>query len=68
MKIEAITHKIIGCAMHVHNTLGNDFQELIYQRALAIEMNFQRLSFEREKEIPIHYRERKLEQGMLIFM
>ena len=38
MKHEALTHKIIGCAMKVHSTLGNGFQEVIYQRALAIEM------------------------------
>ncbi len=33
-----ITAKIIGCAMKVHTALGNDFQEVIYQRALGIEM------------------------------
>jgi len=38
MKHEDITHKIIGAAMKVHSTLGNGFQEVIYQRALAIEM------------------------------
>ena len=38
-KIEdGLTYKIIGCAMKVHGTLGNGFQEVIYQRALAIEM------------------------------
>jgi hypothetical protein len=36
--INDITHKIIGCAMRVHNELGCGFQERIYQRALAIEM------------------------------
>ena len=38
MKYEDLTHKIIGCAMKVHSTLGNGFQEVIYQRALAIEL------------------------------
>ena len=56
-EIDKLTHKIIGCAMQVHSTLGNGFQEVIYQRALAIELSFQGLSFEREKEMPIHYRE-----------
>jgi GxxExxY protein len=56
-KINDITHKIIGCAMKVHSTLGNGFQEVIYQRALAIEFAFQNLGFEREKEMPIYYRE-----------
>jgi len=55
--INELTHKIIGCAMTVHSTLGNGFQEVIYQRALAIEMQLQGLAFEREKEMPIFYRE-----------
>lgn len=57
IKIDALTHKIIGCAMEVHNRLGSGFQELIYQRALAIELTFQSLSFEREKEMSIAYRD-----------
>lgn len=58
--INDITHKIIGCAMQVHNTLGNGFQEVIYQRALAIEMRFAELSFQREMEMPIFYREEQI--------
>ena len=55
MKYEELTHKIIGCAMKVHSTLGNGFQEVIYQRALAIEMEKQRLGFQREMEMTIYY-------------
>jgi len=55
MKHEEITRKIIGCAMKVHSTLGNGFQEVIYQRALAIEMEKQGLSFQREMEMTIFY-------------
>lgn len=51
-----LTHKIIGCAMEVHKTLGNGFQEVVYQRALAIEMQMQGLNFEREKEMPLQYK------------
>ncbi len=50
-----ITSKIIGCAMKVHRVLGSGFQEVIYQRALAIEMQKQGLSFEREYEMTIFY-------------
>lgn len=50
-----ITRKIIGAAMKVHSTLGNGFQEVIYQRALAIEMAKQDLSFQREMEMQIYY-------------
>ena len=54
-KYSDITRRIIGAAMKVHSTLGNGFQEVIYQRALAIEMAKQGLSFQRELEMQIHY-------------
>jgi GxxExxY protein len=51
-----LTGKIIGCAMEVHSTLGNGFQEVIYQRALEIEMAQQGLSASREHEMEIFYK------------
>jgi len=51
-----LTGKIIGCAMEVHRILGNGFQEVIYQRALAIEMTNQGLEFSRKHEMDIHYK------------
>ena len=56
-KYSELTSKVIGCAMKVHKTLGNGFQEVIYQRALEIEMNLAGLSFNREFEMQIFYRE-----------
>lgn len=55
-KHSELTGKIIGCALEVHKALGNGFQEVVYQRALAIEMGLQGLSFEREKEMPLSYK------------
>ena len=55
MTLDELTYKINGCAMKVHNTLGNGFQEVIYQRCLAIEMKRAGLEFEREKEQKIYY-------------
>ena len=54
-KYSDLTEKIIGSAMKVHSTLGNGFQEVIYQRSLAIEMESQGIGFERELEMPIFY-------------
>ena len=51
-----LTGKIIGCAMEVHRILGNGFQEVIYQRALSIEMDSKSLNHEREKEMTIKYK------------
>lgn len=53
---DPLTYTIIGCAMKVHTTLGNGFQEVIYQRALAIEFRDSNISFKRELEVPIHYK------------
>ena len=50
-----VTGRIIGCAQKVHRFLGNGFQEVIYQRALEIELGKSGLSFEREKEMDIFY-------------
>src|SRR5688572_27707355 len=57
MKYSDLTHKIIGCAMEVHSILGNGFQEVIYQRALAIEMEKAEIIFSREAEMSIYYKD-----------
>ena len=55
---DELTYKIIGCAMKVHRILGNGFQEVIYQRCLAIELEKQSIQFLREQEMPIYYDDR----------
>lgn len=52
---DELTYKIIGCAMKVHAKLGNGFQEVNYQRALAIELKKAGMLFSRELEVPIFY-------------
>jgi GxxExxY protein len=52
---DELTYKIIGCAMKVHNTMGPGFQEVIYQRCLAIELERARLGFQREQEQTVFY-------------
>ena len=52
---DELTYQIIECAINVHNTLGNGFQEVIYQRCLAIELDKASLEFLREEEMPIFY-------------
>ena len=54
---DELTYKIIGCGMKVHNAIGSGFQEKIYQRALLIEMEDQGLSFARELEMNIYYKD-----------
>jgi GxxExxY protein len=59
-KYSELTSKIIKCAMTVHSKLGNGFQEVIYQRALEIEMALSGIDFKREFEMPIFYRNEQI--------
>ena len=63
LKYGDITEKIIGAAYEVHKYFGNGFQEVIYQRALALEMANAGLNFSRELEQPIFYKDYKEEIG-----
>jgi GxxExxY protein len=67
-KYSALTEKIIGCAMQVHRTLGNGFQEVIYQRALAIELAEAGISFTREQEMPIFYKGQEIGSRRVDFL
>ena len=57
LKYADITGKVLGCSFEVHKFLGNGFQEVIYQRALAYEMNRAGLTFAREINQEIYYRD-----------
>lgn len=66
-KYSELTGRIIGCAIEVHKFLGNGFQEVIYQRALAHEMELQGLSFSREFEMSVYYKRYRLVHAGLTF-
>ena len=57
MEKDPLTYTVIGCAMKVHSTLGNGFQEVIYQRCLQIELEKANLKFAREVEQTVYYKE-----------
>ncbi len=59
-KYSELTSKIIGCAITVHNALGNGFQEVVYQRALEIEFADNGIIFSREHEMPIYYKQQQI--------
>ena len=59
-KYSELTSRIIGCAMAVHRALGNGFQEVIYQRALEIEMADNGIVFSREHEMPVYYKNQQI--------
>jgi GxxExxY protein len=57
LKYSDITEKILGASFEVHKFLGNGFQEVIYQRALAYELQQAGLAFAREIEQDIYYKD-----------
>jgi len=63
-----ITGKIIKCAQKVHRFLGNGFQEVIYQRALEIEFEKEKLKFAREQEMDIFYEEKLIGNRRVDFL
>jgi GxxExxY protein len=66
-KFKEITEKIIGSSMKVHAALGNGFQEVIYQRALEIEMQEAKLHFARELSMPIYYKGKQIGERRVDF-
>lgn len=67
-KHSELTSNIIGCAMSVHRELGNGFQEVIYQRALAIELRKKRISFSREHEMHVYYKGKEIGKRRVDFL
>jgi GxxExxY protein len=66
-KYKEITEKIIGAAMKVHAALGNGFQEVIYQRALEIELEDSGLRFVRELSMPVYYKNKQIGERRVDF-
>lgn len=56
MELNKISERIIGCALEVHRELGPGLLESIYESALSIELDEQRMSYERQKPIPVNYK------------
>jgi GxxExxY protein len=62
-KHQQLTHAIIGCAMEVHRALGPGLLESVYEECLAFELVSSGLLIERQKPVPIIYKEINLEFG-----
>jgi GxxExxY protein len=66
MEINQITEKIIGCAIEVHKNLGPGLLESAYEECLVFELQNAGLSIQRQKAVPVVYKEIKLDCGYRI--
>ena len=67
-KFGDITEKVIGAAFRVHNTLGCGFQEVIYQRALELELKALHIAYAREFEMPVYYLDQEIGMRRVDFL
>lgn len=67
-KYTDLTGRIIGCAMEVHKILGSGFQESVYQKAMAIEMQIQGIPYDREFAMPVFYKSRHISTRRVDFL
>ncbi|GAB4036026.1 GxxExxY protein [Spirosoma gilvum] len=67
-KYSELTGKVIGCVFEVHKILGNGFQEVIYQRALAIELEECGITYAREFDMPIYFKGRHIGSRRVDFL
>lgn len=65
-RFNELTGKIIGCGIEVHKALGPGLLESIYEECLCYELNQQGIEFERQKELPVHYKNVRLNSGYRI--
>jgi GxxExxY protein len=67
-KYGELTEKVIGASFRIHNTLGNGFPEVIYQRALELELKTNLIPYVREFEMPIYYMDQLIGKRRIDFL
>ncbi len=63
MDINDLTRKVIGAAIEIHKNLGPGLLESAYEACLCHELELQELPFERQRQLPIHYKGLNLDCG-----
>lgn len=64
--VEALTEKIIGCAIEVHSTLGPGLLEWVYRECLTIELRAHHLHVETERPVPLDYKGERIRSKLIL--
>ena len=62
-KVDRLAREVIGAAIEVHRHLGPGFLESVYEEALVIELTLRGIPFERQRPVPVSYKERNVGEG-----
>ncbi len=63
MKFDDLSNKVLGCAIEVHRELGPGLLESTYEQCLAYELNQAGIPFKIQQQLPVEYKEVKLDCG-----
>lgn len=63
MEFTALSHRVIGCAIEVHRTLGPGLLESTYEQCLAHELKLQGIAFLLQHPLPVEYKGLRLDCG-----
>ncbi len=62
-RVDRLAREVIGAAIEVHRHLGPGFLESVYEEALVIELTLRGIPFERQRPVPVSYKERNVGEG-----
>jgi GxxExxY protein len=66
VKFDELSNKVIGCAIEVHRELGPGLLESTYEQCLAYELNQAKIPFKLQVELPVEYKQIRLDCGYRI--
>jgi GxxExxY protein len=66
MKFDELSHKVLGCAIEVHRSLGPGLLESTYEQCLAYELQVNNIEFKLQYSLPVIYKEVRLDCGYRI--
>jgi GxxExxY protein len=64
-RVDRLAREVIGVAIEVHRHLGPGFLESVYEEALVIELALRGIPFERQRPVPVSYKERNVGEGRI---
>ena len=66
--LDVLAHRVIGVAIEVHRVLGPGYLESVYEEAMAVELEIQRIGFNRQLAFAVPYKDKNVGEGRIDFL